>query len=95
MILHYYTTSITHMQYLDKKNAILLGERIKELRMKRNKSLNSFVMNKGGLTTATWSRLENGKFDAKFSTIIKVAAMLGMDISELLADLPFDYTLEE
>lgn len=83
------------MQYYGKKNALLLGQRIRELRQQRNESLNFFVMNKGGLTTATWSRIENGKFDAKFSTLVKVAAMLDISLPELLAGLPLDYTLEE
>lgn len=83
------------MQYYEKENSINLGKRIKELRLQQSKSLNAFVMNRGGLTTASWSRIENGKFDAKFSTIIKVAAMLGISITELLQDIQFDYTLEE
>lgn len=95
MIFYYYNTTITLMQYYERKNAILLGQRIRELRQKSNESLNFFVMNKGGLTTATWSRLENGKFDAKFSTLVKVAAMLEIEITELLSGIPFDYTLDE
>lgn len=95
MIYFHYTTTITCMQYKDKENLLKLGKRIKELRLKQSGSLNAFVMNKGGLTTASWSRIENGKFDAKFSTIIKVAAMLGISIIDLLQGLEFDYTFDE
>ena len=91
----YYNTTITLMQYYEKENAIILGNRIKKLRVQHNKSLNSFVMEQGGLTTASWSRIENGKFDAKFSTLVKVAAMLKISIDELLKNLPLNYTLEE
>ena len=47
------------------------------------------------LLCASWSRLENGKFDAKFSSLVKASAMLNIKIEELLKDLPLDYTLEE
>ena len=83
------------MQYIEKENSIILGKRIKELRLKQSESLNAFVMNRGGLTTASWSRLENGKFDAKFSSLVKASAMLNIKIEELLRDLPLDYTLVE
>ena len=83
------------MQQYDKENSIKLGKRIKELRIKHSKSLNAFVMERGGLTTASWSRIENGKFDAKFSTIVKVAAMLNISIEELFQGLSLNYILEE
>lgn len=83
------------MQYIDRENSVILGKRIKELRLKQSESLNAFVMNRGGLTTASWSRLENGKFDAKFSSLVKASAMLNITIDELLKDLPLDYTLQE
>ena len=83
------------MQQVEKENLILLGKRIKKLRFQKDKSLNKFVMNTGGLTTASWSRLENGKFDAKFSTLIKAAAMLDISLCELVKDIPLNYTLPE
>ena len=81
------------MQRNDKQNIILLGLRVKSYREKTGESLNSFVLKRGGITTATWSRIENGKFDVKFSTLIKVASLLGIKIEELLKDLPLDYTI--
>ncbi len=95
MIYFYYNTIITLMQYHEKENSIKLGKRIKELRIQQCESLNAFVMSRGGLTTASWSRIENGKFDAKFSTIVKVAAMLNIPIEELLSGLSLNYTIEE
>ncbi|MDO5438095.1 MAG: helix-turn-helix transcriptional regulator [bacterium] len=83
------------MQQADKINLENLGKRIRELRKLRSPSLNRFVYSKGGLTTATWSRIENGKFDAKFSTLVKVSAMLGIKIEDLLKDLNLNYSLEE
>ncbi len=83
------------MQQSDKNNSLKLGRKIKKLRVSTSKSLDAFVMEKGGMTTATWSRLENGKNDFKLSTIIKAAALLGITVSELVSDIDFDYTLEE
>ena len=83
------------MKYANKKNAIKLGNRIKQLRLKSKESLNCFVMNKGGTTTATWSRVENGKTDVKFSSLIKIASMFNITVDELLKDLDFDYTIIE
>ncbi len=48
------------MQQIDKENLQKLSKKIKELRLKQSKSLNQFVFANGYLTTATWSRLENG-----------------------------------
>ncbi len=83
------------MQQSDKTNLINLGKRIKELRKLQSVSLNRFVYSKGGITTATWSRIENGKFDAKFSTLVKVSGMLGIKIDELFKDLNLDYNIVE
>lgn len=83
------------MQQVDKENSHKLGLRIKQLRLKKSGSLNSFVLQRGGVTTATWSRLENGMNDFKLSTIIKVAAMLEIPITELLKDIDFECELNE
>lgn len=85
------------MQYenIKTRNLKLLGDKIKNLRTEKSKSLNSFVFNRAGTTSATWSRIENGKVDVKFSTLIKIAAMLDIKIDELLKDVIFDYNLDE
>ena len=83
------------MQQVDCKNSVILGKRIKKLRLAKDKSLNKFVMKYGGLTTASWSRLENGKFDAKFSTLVKAAGMLNITLSELFLNIDLDYTITE
>ena len=83
------------MQHVNKENLIELGKRVKKLREQTKESLNSFVLNRGGLTTATWSRIENGKFDIKFSTLIKVATLLDITVSELLKDIPINYCIND
>ena len=83
------------MQQKDKENLAKLARRVKELRLKKSKSLNHFVFSQGGVTSSTWSRIENGKFDVKFNTLIKVASMLDVSLSELLRDIDFDYSYVE
>lgn len=72
------------MQQCDVENLQNFGNKVKELRLNSNKSLNEFVLAKGYLTTATWSRIENGLYDFKFSTLLRVAKMLDIAPSELL-----------
>lgn len=83
------------MQQIDKENIVKLSNRIKELRLKHSKSLNKFIFSGGHLTTATWSRLENGINDFKFSTLLRVAYLLDLKIDELLKDIDFNYNFEE
>ncbi len=88
-------TTITCMQYLDEKNLKILGQKIKELRLKQSKSLNEFVFSKGFLTTATWSRIENGLYDIKFSTLMRVAKMLSIKVEELLKIVNLSYNFKD
>ena len=83
------------MQQIKKHNLKILAKRIKELRNKNSTSLNKFVFSKGGITTATWSRVENALVDVKFTTLVQISSMLGMPLHELVFDLKLDYTLEE
>ena len=95
MIYLYTTCNITCMQQIVNKNLARLGKRIKKLRLQKSKSLNSFVFSKGGVTSATWSRVENGLVDVKFNTLVKIASMLDVEIDVLLKDLKFDYSIME
>lgn len=83
------------MQQIGKENITKLANRIKELRLKHSKSLNKFILNNGHLTTATWSRLENGINDFKFSTLLRVAYLLDLKIDDLLKDINFNYDFKE
>ena len=84
----YTTRNITYMQQKTYDNSIKFGKRVKELRL-------NFVMTRGGLSTATWSRIENGVNDIKLSTIIKVAALLNISVGQLMKDIDFDYSIDE
>ncbi len=83
------------MQQDEKENLKKFGERVKKLRLQKCKSLNEFVFKKGYLTTATWSRVENGLFDIKFSTLLKISKMLEIDVAELLDGCDFNYDFVE
>ncbi|MGN0014712.1 MAG: helix-turn-helix domain-containing protein [Candidatus Gastranaerophilaceae bacterium] len=83
------------MQHKGKKNLEILAKKIKSLREERSKSLNRFVFERGGITGATWSRIENAKVDLKFTTLVKVAAMLNIKVEELFSKLDLDYSLDE
>ena len=95
MIYFNYTRTITYMQHTAKYNLKELGKHIKALREKTGKSLNSFVLEKGGITSATLSRIENGLVDVRLNTLIKISALLDVNISELLSGVNFDYTIED
>lgn len=83
------------MQSDSRKNLIILGNRIKQLRMEKSSSLNQFVFLNSELTSATWSRIENAKVDIKFSTLIKVASSLNIKIEDLIKDLDLIYNFED
>ena len=95
MLLHDVTINVTCMQYVDKENAKLLGKKIKELRLRKSKSLNNFVLQRGYLTTATWSRIENGLYDMKLSTLLRVALMLETTPHDLLNCITLDYNFSD
>lgn len=83
------------MQQADKNNLQKLGLVIKNARLNKCKSLNKFAMQKGFITPATLSRIENGIADLKLSTLIRISYMLGVRPSELLKNVDFDYNFED
>jgi len=82
------------MQQQDKELLKKFGQKVKKLRMKKNKSLNNFSFNSELLTSATLSRIENGLVDLKFSTLIKLANALNIKPEELLHNFKFVYDLD-
>ena len=86
---------ITCMQDKDKEVLKILGKRLQKLRKETGESLDFFAFSRGGTTSATLSRIENGLFDAKFTTLLKISLALNIPLDEILKDLDFDYTLEE
>ena len=81
---------ITYMEQYEKDIIKLLGNSLKSLRLKQNKSLNIFAY-ENDLTTATVSRVENGLVDTKFSTLIKYAKGLEIPLDIIIKGLDIEY----
>lgn len=66
----------------DIATAGLIGRRLKELRKKNDWRL-SDVAKKTGISVGTLSKLENGKTELNFTSVNKLAAGLGVRVTEL------------
>lgn len=67
-----------------------IGTKIKDLRVQNQKSLNQFAYASEDLTSATLSRIENGLVDFKFTTLVKIARALNMNLSDLFENFPVE-----
>ena len=95
MIVKNYSIIITCMQQIDKENLINFGERVRKLRTDKSPSLNKLTFSKGGVTSATLSRIENGLVDFKFSTLIRLVQTLDISLSDLFKDYEFKFPTED
>lgn len=92
----YNTRNITCMQRIKNNNVKKIGQRIRELRKKMGLSINAIAMKYGGITVATWSRIENGQFnDIDFSKLVAISKALEIKVDELLKNVDIDYTIIE
>ena len=80
---------ITYMQQVDSENLKLFGDLVKEIRVKKSVSLNNIAFSRGGVTSATLSRIENGLVDFKFSTLLKLAYTLDIPLDELFKNYQY------
>ena len=54
------------------------------------------AMKYGGISVATWSRIEKGEYnDVDFSTLIAISKAFEVTVDELLKDIDFNYTIIE
>ena len=83
------------MQQADKKLLKEFGKFISNVRKDKYPSLNKFSFSKGGVTSATISRIENGLVDFKFSTLVKIACALDISLEELFKNFKYNYEIEE
>ena len=83
MIYQNCSITITSMQQSDDKNLKLFGELVREIRKEKSDSLNQIAFSRGGVTSATLSRIENGNVDFKFSTLLHLAHTLDIPLKEL------------
>ena len=91
------TRNITYMQReINNSNIKKIGKRVKKLRKNLKLSVNQAAMRYGGITAATWSRVENGVCNnIDFSKLIAIAKALEITVDELLKNIDFDYTIIE
>jgi len=96
MNIFYNNFNITRMQQVKRDNIKKLGNRIYNLRVAKGLTVNEIAMKYGGISVATWSRLENGVYNnVDFSTLIFISKAFDITIIELLDGIDFDYTIEE
>lgn len=79
----------------NKENLITFGKHIQKIRKKKSGSLNNIAFTRGGVTSATLSRIENGLVDFKFSTLLKLAHTLDISLLELFKNFEYKDILEE
>lgn len=89
--------NITYMQQkINNCNIKKIGKKVKKLRKGLALSINQATMKYGGVTVATWSRIENGICNnIDFSTLIAISKALEITVDELLKNIDFDYTILE
>lgn len=68
---------------MDKEDFLKLGYKIKYQRSKSDISQLDLAL-KTGLTTRTISRIECGTIDPKYSTLLRIAEALEIDLRDLL-----------
>ena len=92
----YNMRNITCMKHVKNSNVERIGKHVKELRENLGLSINSASMKYGGITVATWSRIENGQFnDISFSKLVAISKALESTVDELLKNIDIDYTIIE
>jgi len=93
MNLFKYSIIITSMQQIDEENLKSFGELVRQIRTENSPSLNKLAFSRGGVTSATLSRIENGLVDFKFSTLLRLAHTLNVSLVDLFKEYQYkDFT---
>lgn len=83
------------MKRLVKDNLDAFGIHVQKIRKEKSDSLNNIAFTRGGVTSATLSRIENGLVDFKFSTLLNLAYTLDMSLVDLLKDFHYKNNPDE
>ena len=87
------STIITSMQQIDEENLKYFGKLVRQIRTENSPSLNKLAFSRGGVTSATLSRIENGLVDFKFSTLLRLAHTLNVSLVDLFKEYQYkDFT---
>lgn len=77
------------------ENLKLFGDIVQKIRKKKSTSLNNIAFSRGGVTSATLSRIENGLVDFKFSTLLKLSYTLDIPLVELFKEFNYKNIVDE
>ncbi len=83
------------MKCTDEKNLKAFGQHVRKIRTAKSNSLNEIAFSRGGVTSATLSRIENGQVDFKFSSLLKLAHTLDVSLVDLVKDFEYEINLNE
>lgn len=77
------------MKRCNRENLKAFGKNIRRIRKSKSSSLNNMAFSRGGVTSATLSRIENGLVDFKFSTLLNLAHTLDVPLIELFKNFKY------
>ncbi len=80
---------------LNHQNLKEFGDIVQKIRKQKSSSLNNIAFTRGGVTSATLSRIENGLVDFKFSTLLKLAQTLDITLVELFENYTYSNNYED
>ena len=83
------------MKSLDEENLKEFGKIVREVRTSKSSSLNGTAFSRGGVTSATLSRIENGLVDFKFSTLLKLTHTLDISLVDLIKKYKYKKNLND
>ena len=83
------------MTCADNKNLKEFGYVVQRIRKNKSSSLNNISFSRGGVTSSTLSRIENGLVDFKFSTLLKLAHTLDVSLIELFENFYYSNNSDE
>ncbi len=83
------------MKHLNDKYLKEFGEVVKKIRTSKSNSLNNIAFSRGGVTSATLSRIENAQVDFKFSTLLKLCHTLDVSLVDLFKNYDYKIKLDE
>lgn len=68
---------------------------VSKIRTSKSSSLNGIAFSRGGVTSATLSRIENAQVDFKFSTLLKLCHTLDVSLVDLFKDYNYKINPDE
>ncbi len=83
------------MKRSEKENLKEFGKVIRKIRKRKSSSLNKIAFTRGGVTSATLSRIENAQVDFKFSTLLKLAHTLDISLVEIFNEFEIPNKFED